>query len=542
MTLFQYHLLGLALTLVTTLGFGLFVLWKNPRRPLHRSMALYFFSLSWWSGWECAALQMPTRELSFQLMRLEYIGVVFIPTLTCTAVTYLLDFTSRARKRFLLPLYVFSVVSLFFATIYPTKRFLSVSPGPVAYLPVWGWAGPHYGIFLGFWLGVGLLGHALVFHRWWQSEGQERTRLALFLGGTLFAYLGGCPEFALKYGIRVGWLNPFGLYAFPIYVGLLTYAILRHHFLDIRVVIRRSLVYSILVTLLTAGYFGAIYLIEQILQMQLGYRSPAISVSAFALMALAFQPLKIWIQRIVDWLVFRIPQEQLARRMEQLEEQAFQAEKFKAVSTLAAGMAHEIKNPLTAIQTFAEFIPERYRDPDFARRLHEVLTAEAKRMQELVQELLTFAKPKPPQVSPVDLAPLIASTVNLLSGELSKRHIQWAVDCQHNGTALRADSDQLRQVLINLIQNATDAMPNGGQLKIATQAVNSHLELTISDTGTGIPPALLPKIFDPFVTTKPDGNGLGLAVVYSIIQAHRGSIRAESEPGRGTTFTVSLPL
>ena len=97
-------------------------------------------------------------------------------------------------------------------------------------------------------------------------------------------------------------------------------------------------------------------------------------------------------------------------------------------------------------------------------------------------------------------------------------------------------------MLINLIQNAADAMPNGGQLKIATQTVNNHLELTASDTGCGIPAALLPKIFDPFVTTKPDGNGLGLAMVYSILQAHRGSIRADSQPGRGTIFTVTLPL
>ena len=228
--------------------------------------------------------------------------------------------------------------------------------------------------------------------------------------------------------------------------------------------------------------------------------------------------------------------------MEQLEDRALQAEKFKAVSTLAAGMAHEIKNPLTAIQTFAGFILEKHKDPEFAKKLQEVLTAEAKRMQELVQDLLTFAKPKTPQLKPVDLAPLITSTLTLLSSQLSKHQIEWSVDCRHHGAALHADSDQLRQVLINLIQNAADAMPTGGQLKIATQAVNSHLELTISDTGTGIPPVLLPKIFDPFVTTKPDGNGLGLAMVYSILQAHRGSIRADSEPNRGTTFTVSLPL
>ena len=113
------------------------------------------------------------------------------------------------------------------------------------------------------------------------------------------------------------------------------------------------------------------------------------------------------------------------------------------------------------------------------------------------------------------------------------------------------DPDQLRQVLINLIQNAADAMPNGGKLNISTQPVNGHLELTVSDTGEGIPKKLLPKIFDPFVTTKENGNGLGLAMVYSILRANHGTIRAENRRSTdgsvadrpcGAAFTVSLPL
>lgn len=542
MTLFQHHLLALGITSATTLGFGLFVLVKNPRRPLNRSMAFFLFSLSWWSAWECAALQMPTRVLALQLIRIEYIGVVFIPTLTCTTVTYLLGFTSQARRRFLLPLYVFSGVSLFFSTIFPTKEFLTVSPGPVAYLPVWGWAGPYYWIFLTLWFGVGLLGHLLVFLRWRRSEGVERTRLALFLGGTLFAYLGGTPEFALKYGVRLGWLNPFGLYAFPVYVGLLTYSVLRHRFLDIRVVIRRSLVYSLLVTALTTGYFGLLYGIERLLQDTFGYRSMWVSLTAFALMALAFQPLKVGIQRLVDWLIYRAPQEELARRLEHLQETAAEAEKFKAVSTLAAGMAHEIKNPLTAIKAFAESIPEKQHDPAFLEKLHQVLTTESTRVQRIVQDLLDFAKPKEPQLKPIDPEVLLHSTLNFLSADLSKRSIQWSTDCRNEGAILKADPDQLRQVLINLIQNAADAMPEGGRLSISTRCADGCLELAVSDTGCGIPKELLPKIFDPFVTTKTNGTGLGLAMVHSIIRAHHGTLRAESPTGRGATFTVRLPL
>ena len=259
-------------------------------------------------------------------------------------------------------------------------------------------------------------------------------------------------------------------------------------------------------------------------------------------MALAFQPLKIWIQRWVDWLIFRVPQEELVKRMERLEQEVLQTEKLKAVSTLAAGMAHEIKNPLTALKTFTEYFPENRNDPAFLDKLHEVLSVEVQRIHGIVQDVLNFAKPKLPQLKPIDLAPLIDSTVQLLSGELLKRRVQWTVDCQHNGATFKADPDQLRQVLINLIQNAADAMPGGGNLTISTQANDGYLELIISDTGQGIPKELLPRIFDPFVTTKEHGNGLGLAMVHSIIQAHRGTIRAASTPGRGTTFTVRLPL
>jgi len=499
------------------------------------------------------AFQMPTKELTYQLFRVEYLGVVFMPTLLCTVVTYLLDFSSQMRRRFLIPMYLLSLAALFPSAIFPSRHFLLITNStPVAYLPSYPWAGSYYWIFLVFFIGSVTIAHAMIIRRWRKAQGEERARLALFLIGSLAAYLGGCPEFALKYGVRLGWLSPYGLYGIPLYISMMIYSVIRHRFLDVQIVIRRSLVYSILVTSLTAGYFGLVYGVEKVFQATFGYRSTWVSLGAFALVTLAFQPLKVIIQQWVDWLIFREPQEALAKRVERLEEQALQTEKFKAVSTLAAGMAHEIKNPLTTLKTFTEYIPEKRNDPAFLEKLHEVYTAEVNRIQTIVKDLLEFSKPRPLELKPVDIGPLIVSTVNLLSSDLLRRKIQWTIDCRHNGSALQADVGQLRQVLINLIQNASDAMPEGGQLTLATRSANSHIELVVSDTGSGIPPALLPKIFDPFVTTKSDGNGLGLAVVYSIIQSHRGSIRAESrrptdgsvadEPNHGTTFTVSLPL
>ena len=518
-------------TFVLTFLLGTFVLWKNSKSPAARWWSIMCFFVAIWAFWNTISLLSPTPEGSIKYLRMADAFALFIPV---SFLSFAMHFSGRMRPKALKVSYL---VTAILATTVGTPWF--VQTGQKKFGIWFEQGGPAFAAFAALFVLLPAYGLKLLWQEAHTSKGTRRAQLFCLFAACTLGFGSGFMWFPPALGIDI---PPLGVHAVALYCVIVMYAIVRYRFLDIQVVIRRSLVYSLLVTLLTVGYFGLVYGLERILQTTLGYHSAWVSLAAFALMALTFQPLKTGIQRLVDQLIFRSPQEEIARRMERLEEQAFQTEKFKAVSTLAAGMAHEIKNPLTAIQTFADFIPERHRDPEFAKKLHEVLTTEAKRMRELVQDLLTFAKPKSPQLKPVDIGPLVASTVSMLSGELLKKQIQWSVDCRHNGAAIHADPDQLRQVLINLIQNAADAMPAGGQLKITTQAVNSHLELTISDTGSGIPPALLPKIFDPFVTTKPDGNGLGLAMVYSIIQAHHGSIRANSHPGHGTFFTVSLPL
>ncbi len=527
------HLYALTCFATFVLAFLLaaFVLWKNPKHPAGRMLAVMCLFVAGWAGWNTVSLLSPTPEGAIQYLRIADAFALFIPV---TFLHFAMHFSGRMRPRALKASYLATAL---LATTVGTPWF--VQAGQKKFGIWFEQGGPAFVAFAALFVLLPAYGLKLLWQEARISEGMRKAQLFCLFFACALGFGSGFMWFLPALGIDI---PPLGAHFVALYCVIVMYAIVRYRFLDIQVVIRRSLVYSLLVTLLTVGYFGLVYGLERFLKTTLGYTSAWVSLAAFALMALTFQPLKTVIQRIVDRLIFGMSQQHLAKRMERLEEQALQTEKFKAVSTLAAGMAHEIKNPLTAIQTFAAFIPEKHKDPEFAKKLQEVLTAEAKRMQELVQDLLTFAKPKIPQLQPVDLAPLIASTLTLLSSDLSKHRVQWAVDCQHNGTAIHADPDQLRQVLINLIQNAADAMPGGGQLKISTQAVNSHLELTVSDTGSGIPPTLLPKIFDPFVTTKPDGNGLGLAMVYSILQSHHGSIRADSQLNHGTTFTVSLPL
>ncbi len=519
---------------IVSFSLGTYVLFKNPRPITNRLFAAFAYFAGLWGATYAMWVISKDMERALFWNRALMVGCVPIPSVFLHFVISFLGQNSKKRG------IVFSsyIVSGLILIAVPTP-FLVASVSPKAGFPYWANPGPLFSLYFVHFTLCLFYSQYLMYQQFRNSTGNRRNQIKYVLLGTFPAFVGGATNFPLWYNIPI---PPIGNILVAAYVGMFAYAILQHHLMDIDIVLRKSLIYSLLITFLTAGYFGLIYLVERLFQSAFGYRSLWLSLVAFALMALAFQPTKGLIQRFVDRLVFHASQEQIARRMERLEEESRHTEKFRAVATMAAGMAHEIKNPLTAIHTFAEFVPEKHADPEFARKLHEVLTVETKRIQRIVQEVLDFAKPKTPRIQSLDLKSLLESTLDLLSGDLLRKKIHCQIDYQHNGAHIRADSDQLRQVLINLIQNATDAMPNGGKLTIATQAVNSHLELTVSDTGHGIPAKLLSQIFDPFVTTKSDGNGLGLAMVHSIIRAHGGTIQATSQPSHGTTFTVNLPL
>jgi len=520
---------------LTSLLLGLFILLSNPRSKLHQLWWWMSLAIFGWAMGLAVTFGTSPQNYSLALFSIRFADTVaiFIPLLYLHFTIVFLGFTNQ--QYILRVCYALSLALVFFGF---TPIYIS---GVKTKLGIANFndAGPLFWVFGILYALEPLYAICLMGQARQKTSGARRAHITYVMAAGIVGFLVGATWFPLCFNIPI---HPFGGPFVWLYCILVAWAVFKHHFLNIHVVIRKSLIYSILVTLLTAGYFGLVYGIERIFQTALGYMSVWTSLSAFALMALLFQPLKVGIQRLVDWLIFRVPQEELVKRVERLEGEALQTEKFKAVATLAAGMAHEIKNPLTAIKAFAESIPEYQNDPEFLKDLHRILTEQVRHIQGIVQDVLDFAKPKPPQIEPVDLGALISSTVNFLSGNLLKNRIRWTVNCQHNGDTLQADADQLRQVLINLIQNAGDAMPEGGKLTIATQTNRDHLEITVSDTGKGIRKDLLSKIFDPYVTTKEHGNGLGLAMVQSIIRAHRGSIRAESTPGRGTTFTVRLPI
>ncbi len=233
--------------------------------------------------------------------------------------------------------------------------------------------------------------------------------------------------------------------------------------------------------------------------------------------------------------------EELTRAQQQL----MRADRLAALGTLAAGIAHEINNPLQPLLTNLELMLEDLEQGRPAdRELIESAVRDVQRIKRIVSGLLDFARPARSTLTVLQISTVVHEVLALAHKQLEQARIQTRL-CLEAQRYVRGDADQLKQVVLNLVINAMEAMPNGGELRLETAEQRREgtpwLRLSVVDTGVGIPPENIDQIFDPFYTTKPHGTGLGLAISHAIIAAHGGQIYAESKPGQ-TTFTVYLPV
>ncbi len=224
------------------------------------------------------------------------------------------------------------------------------------------------------------------------------------------------------------------------------------------------------------------------------------------------------------------------------QENMVRAETLAAIGTLAAGVSHEISTPLNTIIGFVQLTISEMDDSNPIKGDLKVIEQEAVRCKRIVQGLLNFAKPQRHEERLTDINNIINETLLLIEYQPSMKKIVIKKNMDSKLVPIEADHLQLKQVFLNIILNAVQAMPEGGELKITTRNVNKGVEVAISDTGIGIPEEERKKIFQPFYTTKKDGTGLGLSISYGIIKEHGGEIYVESEIGRGSKFRVFIPI
>ena len=243
--------------------------------------------------------------------------------------------------------------------------------------------------------------------------------------------------------------------------------------------------------------------------------------------------------------------------LKRLEMQIRRSDRLASLGTLSAGMAHEIKNPLVSIKTFAQLLPERYQDSDFRETFFSLIGHEVDRIDSLVNQLLRFARPAKPVLKPMHVHEVLEKALLLVGHRLFQKDIKLTRSWRADVDTIRADADQIEQVFLNFFINALDAMKTGGSLTVSTEIgttetwpaalpteadVREILRVSVQDNGVGIKPEDVPHVFDPFFTTKDYGTGLGLSVVHGIVQEHGGQIEVESELNRGTSFHILLPL
>lgn len=231
-------------------------------------------------------------------------------------------------------------------------------------------------------------------------------------------------------------------------------------------------------------------------------------------------------------------------RLQQAQQQLVQSEKLAAVGQLTAGIVHDVKNPLAVIKGLAEEIQEDLKhDPDLQSQI-ALVRDNATRANNIVSDLLKFARQSGSRLQYQNICETIQATIRLTNYLARKASVEVVADIPNQAIMVSYDSQQIEQVVVNLIQNAIQAMPNGGDVYIRVRTVEHSVEITIRDTGIGIPAENLNRIFDPFFTTKPEGEGtgLGLSVSYGIISEHKGKIEVSSVVGEGTIFTILLPM
>jgi len=234
----------------------------------------------------------------------------------------------------------------------------------------------------------------------------------------------------------------------------------------------------------------------------------------------------------------------LSRQLRNSEAVLERANRLSSLGMLAAGIAHEIRNPLVAVKTFLDLLPQRSGDQEFMTNFRDLSLNELRRVTDLITDLLALGKSAATERRSVELAPIVEPIARLMDSTARKRGVEIVSSIQPNLPTVRADPDQVKQIVLNLVLNAIEASPPNARVTVGVRTPRTghdRVIIEVRDEGAGIPPDKLKTIFHPFFTTKEKGTGLGLALVHQMVVEHGGEIVVESEPGRGSVFRVTLP-
>jgi signal transduction histidine kinase len=539
------------LTFLTNASIALFLFIKSDKRKeVHAYGRMCIFVSVWGFGSFIGSLT-KSEELSKLGYHIAMNGVILIPVAFYGFVTAYTEVRQPLLyKAIILTAVIFLVSNIFFHNIFFSDVYFAFNQ---FYYMRWNRCETLYLVLyiLFYWILL-IYSFSFLIIKFIQSTGLERNRLKYIVFGTGLGWLGGHNDFIAVFRPGIYPLLNILVGVYPLIIG---YAIIKHKVLDINIVIKRSLVYSILLAIVSITYLIIVVIIEYFIKGLVGYKSIIFSVLIAFFVGLILVPLRNRIQSFVDKRLFKATTPQLAELNEKLTLEVAQTEKFKAIATLASGMAHEIKNPLTAIKTFTEYFPQYRDDPDFLRRYSKIVGKEVDRIDDLIHQLLKFSKPTL-SLTPTNIVQLIDNTLTFLDNDFVKRNIKLVKQYETNKILTKIDDSQIRQAFLNILLNAIDAINNDGTLTVTISVIQkdnnkrtfpdnhttNEILISVKDSGHGIKSEDIKHIFEPFYTNKDNGTGLGLAITYGIINEHRGKIEVLSDAGCGAEFRITLPI
>ena len=551
------------LVIVSNLSIAALVLWKSSDRKIGYKWAFLCLTVAIWGFGGYKFSTTTSKETAFFWWQIAHFGAVLTPVIYYHFVS---EYLKKKKHLLLFLLYFLAAIFLFF-NLFFKELFLGDLRVIFNQFYWHNWYKDKSLIYLFFYISFYwyLLAYAflLLLKYYRHTSGIKRNQLKYFLLGSVFGWLGAHGNFPVCFGLDI---YPYANFLIAIYSIMIGYAMVKHHLMDIDIVIKKGLVYSLLVAVITAGYLVFVMTIGRAFQGVVGYQPFIINLLAIFIIALLFNPLRDKIQHFLDKRFFKGTLESLSQEKERLQQELTRSERLKAVATFASGMAHEIKNPLTSIKTFTEYLPSRKNDSEFLNKFSKIVSGEVNRIDSLVHQLLNFAKPAPLNLKAVDIHKLLDDILSFLSNDFLKHKIKVIKEfnaniresndansresnanprefIRGNACLIKADQNQIKQSFLNLFLNSIDAMPNGGTLVISTKLSSSDsrsVVICVKDTGGGISKEDRPHIFEPFYSKKEDSTGLGLSIVYNIVKEHSGNIDVKSEAGEGAEFIIEL--
>lgn len=538
-----YPLSGIFIALTNLALFILFL--RKGKSKLARIYSFHIFCIFLWGLGSFLTTSIMDKEIAMMMAKISMVGVVLI------AVSFWHSVAIQIKiKRSKLLLFGY-IQAFFFIFLILTDRFLTLK---FLFNSFYYWQGTIW------FLLSGVIWFILIGTSYYQlfkyySNSPTRKEEILCICIAIIGFLGGGMNFLPVFGVNI---YPIGNFLVPIQIIFFAYVIFRHNLFDIIIFTQKSVLYSALIGLITILYLIAVITIEKALEGILSYNSAVVSVGIAFILGILFIPIRNILQRLLDKSFLKATPLEIAEENILLRKEVADKEKMRVVANLASGMAHEIKNPLTGIQTFTEYLPKKLDDKEFLKKFSRIVGKEVERIDDLVNQLIEFARPSKMKKTETDIRKLIEDTLDFLSSSIIKNKINIHKNFElREGKKILIDPNLMKQALLNIFLNAIEVMKDGGNLTVSLRDQKSELNnqknksplisdhrllITVRDSGQGIPHKDLPRVFDPFFTRRDKGTGLGLAITKGIIQEHNGKIWIESGDGVGTKVFIELPL